>query len=129
MGRRLITIGYMSAMTLSDPGLTAYFGLTMEPALLWWSTMTGATGYDVVRGDAATLQSTGGDFAQATTACVADNQVETSMPYTAAPAVGEVWWFAARKVTGGGNGTYDGGDATQVGSRDAGIAASGHGCP
>ncbi|HEV8337190.1 MAG TPA: multicopper oxidase domain-containing protein [Candidatus Polarisedimenticolia bacterium] len=129
MGRRLITVGTMSAMTLGDPGLTAYFGLTMEPALLWWSSMIGATSYDVVRGDAATLQSTGGDFAQATKACVADNRVETSMPYTAVPAVGEVWWFAARKVTGGGNGTYDGGDATQVGSRDAEIAASGHGCP
>jgi hypothetical protein len=51
------------------------------------------------------------------------------MAYPGTPAAGQGDWFLVRGVTAGGAGSYDSGDPAQVGSRDAGIAASGNGCP
>ena len=94
-----------------------------------WDPMAGATGYDVVSGDVGVLRQTHGDFAVATSACVANDQASTWVPSGAAPAPGNAIWFLAREVEGGAADTYDSSDAGQVGSRDAGISASPASCP
>ena len=53
---------------LSDPTALAFFPAPLVPLLaleadfLSWTPVTDATAYDVVRGDLATLSSSGGDF-------------------------------------------------------------------
>ncbi len=95
---------------------------------LTWTSLTGAGWYDVVSGDLGTLVSSGGNFATATQACVSNNLQATSTSTLATPAVGQGMWFLVRGEDCKGNGTYDEGGA-QVGSRDAGISASGSACP
>ena len=41
------------------------------------------------------------------------------------PAEGQGYWFLVREAAG----SYDTGEPSQVGARDAEIAASGNGCP
>jgi hypothetical protein len=67
--------------------------------------------------------------AAATDACVAAATAATTVPFTADPPEGEAWWFVARGRNCGGAGTWDSGDPSQVGSRDAGINASAVTCP
>jgi hypothetical protein len=98
-------------------------------ATLTWSGVSAATGYDVARGALQTLRSTGGSFSAATTGCLGDNLGSTTVNDLQSPAVGQGFWYAVRAVNCGGNASYDSGSPKQVASRDAGIAASGHGCP
>jgi hypothetical protein len=94
-----------------------------------WDPMPEATAFDVVLGDVQILRQTGGSFAAATTACVANDRSGTSAPYSGAPLPGRAFWFLGRDIEGSVTGTYDPGDAAQVGSSDAGIAASPARCP
>ena len=94
-----------------------------------WDPMTGATGYDVVRGDLWVLRQTLGNFAAATSACLTDDMSGTSVSYGGTPAPGAAFWFLGREIEGSAAGTYDCGDAGQVGSRDPGISASPSSCP
>ncbi len=104
--------------------------LGVEPGQLsWCETPVADVGFDVVRGDLGGLRASGGDFAQATAECLADNEVSTSVTYGVDPPAGEGFWFAVRPVGLGGNGSYDSGFPSQPGSRDGGIAASGNDCP
>jgi hypothetical protein len=96
--------------------------------LLSWLAATGATAHDIVSGDGATLRSTGGDFTAATQACLDDNRTTTSLLASSAPSLGESSWFLVRGVNCGGSGSHDSGAVSQVGSRDAEIAASGNDC-
>jgi hypothetical protein len=80
--------------------------------------------YDVVQGDLATLLASGGDFALATFACMADGVTATELTHGDAPLPGEGFWFLHRLE----GGSYADGDAAQVGSPDAGIALSGAAC-
>ena len=100
----------------------------MEKSRLWWGSIPGATSYDVVRGSLGQLRATGGDFASSlvTQLCVANNQTATFWVHTETPAAGDGVWYLVR---GAPTGTYDSGSASQSGSRDAEIAASGNGCP
>ena len=105
--------------------------LTMQGNYLVWTPIPDAVSYDVIRGDLAILKSTRGDFTLATHECVDDDHVGTSMSYSAALSPGQGSWFLVRGVylAGMGNGTYDSGSSSQVGSRDAEIAASTGACP
>ena len=47
---------------------------------------------------------------------------------SSAPIQGEFSWFLVRSVNCGGSGTHDSGGVSQVGLRDAEIAASGNDC-
>ena len=98
-------------------------------ALLSWGAIGGATGYDIVKGDLATLRSSGGNFVLATTGCLSNNRTTTALTDSSATAPGQGFWFLVRGENCGGKGTYDSGGATQVGLRDAEIAASGNSCP
>lgn len=106
--------------------------LSVEPSggdvLLSWLAATGATAHDIVSGDGATLANTGGDFTAATQACLDDNRTTTSLLASSAPLLGEFSWFLVRGVNCGGSGTHDSGGASQTGSRDTEIAASGNDC-
>ena len=97
--------------------------------LLSWTTLAGATGYDIVRGDLGTLRSSAGDFSLATQECLDDNRTTMSLLFTGTPAVGEGFWFLVRGVNCGGSGSYDTGEPSQVGGRDSEIVASGNDCP
>jgi len=87
------------------------------------------TGFDVVRGDLQTLAQSGGDFTAATTFCVANDLGTNNTPDPAMPAPGSGFWYLVRATSCAAHGTYDSGAPSQSGSRDAEIAASGHGCP
>ncbi len=117
----------------SPPAPTASPSLSAEPSgndvLLSWLSTPGATAHDIVTGDGATLTSTAGDFAVATTACLDDNRTTTSLLASSAPPLGEFSWFLVRGVNCGGSGTHDSGAVSQVGLRDVEIAASGNDCP
>jgi hypothetical protein len=98
-----------------------------------WTELGGATGYDIVKGDAATLAATSGDFSQATTMCDRENLTSNELTITDVPAHGEVVWFLVRGVNcvegiNGSHGTYDTGAVSQVSLRDGEIAASGNDC-
>ncbi len=94
---------------------------------LAWSPNPDATSSDVVRGGLGALLAAAGDFALAGETC---HPAIVSGTYQDAdlPAAGDGFWYLVRGVNCGGHGTFDGGDPGQVGSRDAGIAASGA-CP
>jgi len=98
-------------------------------AHLTWNAALAATGYDLVTGSLQILHSNGGSFSAATTQCLANDLPATSFDAPAIPAAGQGLWYLIRAGNCGGNTTYNSGFPSQVGSRDAGIAASGHGCP
>ena len=98
-------------------------------AHLTWSSVAAATGYDVVMGDLQSLAVTHGSFSAATTGCLGNDLGATTVDESTALAAGQGIWYALRAVNCGGHASYNSGAGSQVGSRDAGIAASGHGCP
>ncbi len=88
--------------------------------------------YDIIRGDLVVLQSSGGDFSQATDECVANDLPGeapwTVLSYTLLPGPGEGFWFLVRPVTNASD-SYDTCAGFQVEGRDAEITASGVDCP
>jgi hypothetical protein len=110
-----------------SPALT--FGKLAAGTLLTWDSITGATGFDIVRGDLGCLRSSGGDFTACTQACLDNDRATVSFLFSAAPAAAAGFWFLVRGVNCGGAGTYDSGDPSQIGSRDAEINASVPSCP
>ena len=91
--------------------------------------MPGAAGYDVVEGDLGLLRASSGDFAQATTACLANDVAGTSWSHGADPGAGEGRWYLWRPVMSSGPGSYDSADAGLAASRDAGVEAAASTCP
>jgi N-acetylneuraminic acid mutarotase len=98
-------------------------------ASMSWSTVSNTTGYDVLRGDLQSLLGSGGDFTTAIRACLANDSTATSMAATDTPPAGGGSFYLVRGINCGGNGTYDSGSSSQVGSRDSGINASPNSCP
>ncbi|HEU5180197.1 MAG TPA: multicopper oxidase domain-containing protein [Candidatus Polarisedimenticolia bacterium] len=129
VGGRVIVNGSIGQVTMGDPGLTTPFFLSASAGQLWWTTVPGATRYDLVRGDLALLQAGAGNFTTATQECLANNAAGTSFSHAALPAVGSGWWFVLRAGTVSNAGSYDDGSAGLVGSRDAEIDAAAAACP
>jgi CubicO group peptidase (beta-lactamase class C family) len=109
------------AAVLATPGAPV---LQLDAVGLQWSPVASCTGYDAVRGGLGDLLATGGDFAAATSLCGANNLTVTALPDTDAPAAGEGFWYLVRAVTCHAAGSWDSGGPSQLGSRDAEIAAS-----
>jgi spore coat protein A len=126
-GDTVVVGGEIGSVTILDAGLSHSLALRALPQALWWSSVSGRIGYDVVRGDLILLGSSRGDFTVATQACLADDRMETSLPLAQAPAPARGWWFLLRVVAEGGPGTWD--DGTESGSRDAEINAAAASCP
>jgi hypothetical protein len=103
--------------------------LTIGKTGLSWTSVTNATGYDVVRGSLNQLLSSGGDFATSTEECLANNLPSTFLGYESVPAAGRGSWFLVRAVSCGGAGSYNESSGSQVGNRDLEIAASASACP
>lgn len=102
--------------------------LTVGRTELSWTFLTGAGGYDVVRGDLGLLLDTGGDFTAATLECLANDHPTTTLPYTDEPvADGEGWWLLARGAVGGTG--YESLLSSQTGSRTAEIDLALDACP
>ena len=97
--------------------------------LLSWTALAGASTYDVVRGLVSTLRNSHGGYQSATQSCVVSDLSGTWATIAGTPSAGDGFWFLVRGTNCGGAGTYDEGVASQAGSRDAGIASSGNGCP
>jgi hypothetical protein len=95
---------------------------------LHWTTVTGATGYDVVYGELGTLRTSPAPFEDATLGCPGDNDTGSGLIFQGTPSPGDGFWFLVRGVNCGGAGTYDSIGSGQVAPRDAAIAAGG-GCP
>jgi hypothetical protein len=108
---------------------TARVALDVRAARLEWAAVPGVAAYDVVQGDAGTLLASGGDFAAATLACLADNVTATGLDVAGRPADGGALWYLVRAAGVGSALTYGDVAPGQVASRDAGIAASAHACP
>jgi hypothetical protein len=109
-----------------------------EGGTTWTWTTGGASAYDLVQGDLGTLFATSGDFAAAVgafpqaEACIADGTTALSLadPYGApAPGAGVFAVLRPVSIACPAHGTYDTGQPSQAGSRDAEIAASGRSCP
>jgi hypothetical protein len=102
-------------------------GLAGE-AQISWTTLTGATGHDVVRGEVGTLRASAGDFARATSRCLANNTKGTTTSDSEPPGSGNGFWYLQRGRNCGGAGTYDSG-ALPAEGRDREIESSGSACP
>ena len=125
----------IAAMTSADvngntiPDECEGITLTAGPANWEWSTVSGALGYDLVRGDLGILRSTGGDFSPATDQCLANDSAGTTWPLGVDPAAGEALWYLVRGVLGTANLTYDSFGPGLFAGRDPAIEASGATCP
>jgi hypothetical protein len=99
--------------------------VVLDAAGVTWSGIGSSYGYDLVRGDLASLRASEGDFALATIECLANNVTTARFDAVPAPPSGEGSWVLVRPDQG----SYDSESFRQVAGRDPGIAASGHGCP
>jgi hypothetical protein len=109
------------------PGAMSGLSYPSVAAGLNWTAAIGASGYDLVRGTVSTLLSSG--FTPATNACLANDVTGTNFTDTHVPAGGDADWFLVRFSNACGTGTYNETSGSQVGSRDAAIAASANACP
>jgi len=121
--------GQVDDIVFTDPGLGEKLGLYCADDSVFWSSVGGRIGYDVVRGSLQALRTSGGDFSTAIVGCEANNQLPTSLVYAPDPPAGGGWFHLVRVVTASGPGTYDSGGPNQQGARDAEIAASPNACP
>lgn len=96
---------------------------------LAWSGISGATGFDVLRGDLDILRATTGSFQLSTQQCLANNTIDATLSSPATPPAGAGYWYLVRGVNCAGVGTFDSGSPSQYGTRDDGIAASPNSCP
>jgi hypothetical protein len=111
------------------PAPAAASGLAFDSAAdLGWAAVEGAAGYDVVRGTLSALLG-GSGFALATDACAGGHVVGTALTVSHVPAEGDADWFLIRAYNACGTGTYDDGEPSQAGPRDAAISASPNACP
>jgi hypothetical protein len=98
--------------------------------LVSWTPVPNGQVGDLVRGRVSTLVSSGGNYTLSTETCLLDNDSGRTYPEAGVPSLNDAFWYLARDVNlCSGPGTYDEGSASQVGSRDAEIAASPGACP
>jgi cysteine-rich repeat protein len=113
---RLVLNAPFDDVLVDDGGLLQVLWLEVTADLLWWSSVGGASGYDVVEGAVSGLSS---GFDVATETCLENDTVSHKRSIPADGAAGEARWFLTR-TTGG---SYDTGGSGQTASRDAGIEA------
>lgn len=108
---------------------TARISLNVSRTELSWTPIPGVPAYDVVRGDAGVLRSSGGDFVAATQACLANNTGANTLPNSDSPDPGSGLWYLVRGAGLSGALTYQDLAPGQVDGRDDEIAASPDACP
>jgi len=110
------------------PGTTLGLGLASDKHTMNWSVEPQADGYDVTKGDLASLRS-GGGFASSVLGCLENDGVDTQSDDLVAPPVGSAFYYVVRAKRACKSGTYNSGAASQSGNRDIGIGASPNRCP
>lgn len=100
--------------------------LFVDDLRLEWLASLDAIHYDVVRGDLATLRSTGGDFSASVEACVANDWGKKDLGYAIDPPTGEGDWFLVRGSSAAASMTWNSTGPAQVGNRDFELAFA---CP
>jgi subtilisin-like proprotein convertase family protein len=103
--------------------------LAVEPGQLSWSAMAGASGYDLIRGDLATLRASGGSFDQVPVTCIANDAGGPDLTHSEDPPEGVGYWYLVRGDSGAEVRTYDSFAISQSGVRDEGIDFAGGDCP
>jgi len=97
---------------------------------LSWSPISFIGGWDVIRGSAALLRSSGGNFGTAVQACLQNDGPFHTLDIAPNPLVGNAFFYLVRAVRpNGSGGSYDGEMPGQAAPRDASIAASPVDCP
>ncbi|HKQ98073.1 MAG TPA: MopE-related protein [Candidatus Polarisedimenticolia bacterium] len=115
-------------VSLPGPDLTVSAS-GANASIAWTPAPNGQAG-DLVTGSLSLLRSAAGNYASATTGCLANDVFPRSAIDANTPPVGDGFFYVARDVNScSGPGTYDEGSASQVGSRDAGIQSSAGACP
>jgi len=112
------------------PGTVSNLRFDGTKRVLSWDALPGAQAYDVVQGSVETLISSGGNFSVAVTACPENGDLRAESWQPEIPAIGAAKFYVVRGVTlSCGFGSYDSPGSSQVGSRDAEIAAASASCP
>jgi glucose/arabinose dehydrogenase len=96
--------------------------VTIDDVGISWSPLQGAESYDVLRGRLTPLRA--GGFTSATEECLGSGIQDGFLPYSNNPPAGEGYWFLVRGNSCAAHGTWDSGEPSQVGTRDAPINAS-----
>jgi hypothetical protein len=97
---------------------------------LFWTPDSLIGSWDVIRGSAAVLRSTGGNFGVAVQACLQNDGPLHSLAIATVPPGGDAFFYLVRTVRPNGSpGSYDGEVPRQAAPRDAAIAASASACP
>jgi hypothetical protein len=100
-----------------------------ESVQLSWNAVPDAAAYDVVVGRLSELHASGGDFTASTTGCLANDTDATNATDDTPLDPGGGAWYLVRAVNCAGEGTFDSGALSQVGSRDGEITESPVSCP
>jgi len=103
--------------------------LAVDRDWLSWPEITGADRFDVVSGSLAVLRASGGDFAEATSWCLADDVEATEILGDEDPAPGECTWYVLRLGGDAPGMSYDSDTPEQAGPRDPGIEQTSVACP
>jgi hypothetical protein len=110
--------------------------IMMSGDVLSWNQRPGVVAFDVVRGSLERLRLSGGDYAQSTEACLADDRTipfltdpDTPPDPAQPPDPIKGFWYLVREITALGNGSYDSGSPAQVDGRDLEIRISAEDCP
>ena len=88
--------------------------------------LPGITTYDVARGMLLHLRVSGGNYTESLNACMSD--IDTGFVDNSLPPAGDAHFYLSRGKICGVKGTYDEGQPSQIGSRDAEIAQGAY-CP
>jgi hypothetical protein len=111
------------------PGVIHGLRVAADAASITWG-LCEARRYDVVRGSLGALRTSAGNFATAVSLCVEDDSPDSAASDPTPVPAGTLGFFYLVRGDGTcGPGSYNNGLASQIGSRDAEIAASGFDCP
>jgi hypothetical protein len=103
-------------------------GTAGTDTLLYWASVQGGTGADVIYGHLTSLRTSVSPFESSTLGCLADKRTVDSLIDANAPALGDGYWYLVRPANCGGNGTYDAWGPAQTAPRDSAIIGSGSDC-
>jgi hypothetical protein len=114
----------------SVPGETANLTVGANGVSINWTPASGASAYDLLKGDIVTLNGSGGDFTSSMTACLENDGLDFKAFDFDSPAPGAGFYYLVRGVAVCSvTGTYDNAGPSQPGSRDPGINSSPVACP
>jgi hypothetical protein len=113
------------------PGGTTGLAFRNDKQIMDWTPVVDIiTGYDVVKGNLQTLISSRGNFTLSVTSCLENNDTDTQASDTLEPtSPGEGFFYLVRAQNDCKYGTYNTGQASQIGDRDTEIDASSNKCP